>query len=188
VKPSKIGSLSPEYVLLGLLLRGPAHGYELHQKLTAELDQVWHLSQSQIYNILNRLEEKDFIRGTLQEQEKLPAKRLFHLTPAGKEHFESWLNTPSRSSVRAIRIEFTTRLYFAYALDPDLAAQLIEAQILAIQAGLKRLEAQQASLPGEQIFNRMGLDLRIRQLSSILDWLASCQDILNSSLKGGPVV
>ena len=66
-------ALSPEYALLGLLAGSPAHGYELHQVFTTDLGQVWHLSLSQTYNILNRLEAQGFIDGSLQEQEKLPA-------------------------------------------------------------------------------------------------------------------
>lgn len=184
MKSSYIGSLSPEFVLLGLLSQGPAHGYELHQKLAAELGQVWHLSQSQVYNILNRLEGKGFIHGTLQEQDKLPAKRLFRLTDAGQKRFQDWLHSPSRSSVRAIRVEFTTRLYFAFSIDPDLARILIDTQIGETQAGLSRLIGVQSRLPKEQLFNRMGLDLRIRQLNSILEWLASCHTILMEPQEG----
>ncbi len=50
---SHIGALSPEYALLGLLAQSPAHGYELYQILSADLSQVWHISLSQAYSILN---------------------------------------------------------------------------------------------------------------------------------------
>ena len=184
MKPSYVGSLSPEFALLGLLSQGPAHGYELHQKLDNELSQIWHLSQSQIYSILNRLESKSYIRGTLQEQERLPTKRLFRLTPSGKQRFETWLRSPSRLSVRAIRIEFTTRLYFASALSSEMARELIEAQIHETQAGLRRLKRMQKDMPTEQIFNKLGLDLRVRQMTSILEWLASCHTVLSSTREG----
>jgi hypothetical protein len=105
----------------------------------------------------------------------------------GKDRFDDWLYAPSRSSVRAIRIEFTTRLYFALAIDPDLASDLIDGQIAETHVGLQRLEARRSSLPEDQTFNRLGLDLRIRQLNSILDWLASCYEILSiSSNKDSP--
>lgn len=181
---TSIGSLSPEFPLLGFLSQGPAHGYELHQKLTTELGQVWHLSQSQVYSILNRLEGKGFIEGTLQEQDKLPAKRLFVLTKSGKRRFKNWLSVPSRSSARAIRVEFITRLYFAYYQETGKAMQLVAAQIADTHDRLQELEALQSSQPSDQIFNRMGLDLRIRQLNSILGWLTSCQETLESSPKG----
>jgi len=180
MKSTSVGSLSPEYVLLGLLAQGPAHGYELHQKLSRDLNQVWHLSQSQIYNILNRLEGQDFIRGTILEQEKLPAKRSFELTGAGQERFDKWLSAPSRSSVRAIRVEFTTRLYFSLAFDQKLAAKIVSEQIAETRSGLRLLIDTQSSIPEEQIFNHLGLDLRIRQLNSILDWLDSCRAIITT--------
>lgn len=171
-------ALSPEYALLGLLTGSPAHGYELHQVLAADLGQVWHLSLSQTYNILNRLEGQGFIAGTLQEQEKLPARRLFHLTEAGRERFEGWLWGLSGSSVRSIRLEFLTRLYFALRLDPSRAQGLVEAQIGETRRGLRRLYQMQESIPEGELVNRLGLDLRIRQIESILEWLESCRQMV----------
>lgn len=185
MKSPPVGSLSPEFLLLGLLSQGAAHGYELHQRLDTDLSQVWHLSQSQVYNILNRLEAKGFISGILQEQEKLPSKRLFRLTEAGQRRFKGWLLEPSRSSLHVIRVEFTTRLYFAYSIDPQLAHNLIDSQINEIREGLQRLKKTRSSLPPERLFNQLGLDLRIRQLNSILDWLDACHVVLlNASHRG----
>ncbi len=180
MKSSPVGSLSPEFVLLGLLDQGPAHGYELHQRLSRDLNQIWQLSQSQIYNILNRLEKQVYIRGTILEQDKLPSKRCFELTPSGKSHFEAWLHSPSRASVRAIRVEFTTRLFFAMAKNQDLALKLIEGQIVETKSSLKRLIDQESSIPEDQLFNKLGLDLRIRQLNSVLEWLESIIELLQS--------
>jgi len=174
-------ALSPEYALLGLLTQRPAHGYELYQRLLAELGQVWHISLSQIYNILNRLESKGWIAGDVQRQERLPARRCFQLTDAGRERFDAWLVAPTGSSVRAIRVEFITRLYFAQALDRALTGPLIDSQIDAVQANLARLQEALALLPVEEPFNRLGLDLRVRQLTSILDWLAECRSMLAPS-------
>lgn len=173
----KVGSLSPEFAILGMLSLGVGHGYEIYQKLSSDLGQVWHLRQSQIYSILNRLEGRGFIQGTLLEQRKLPAKRLFKLTDSGQDRFKEWLYSPSRSSVRAIRVEFTTRLYFALAMDPGQAEKLIDQQIEETKAGLKRLQVRRDSLPEDQMFNYLGIDLRIRQLNSILDWLETCHEI-----------
>ena len=178
--PSTItSSLSPEYALLGLLWQQPAHGYELHQRLTTDLGQVWHISLSQTYNILNRLEAQRLIAGTLQEQAKLPARRQFRLTAAGRRRFEAWLHTPAGLSARAIRVEFLTRLYFAQTVGVDDARAVIDAQLAAIQSGLERLNAILVDLPEEQVFNRLGLDLRIRQLTSILSWLEDCREALS---------
>jgi DNA-binding PadR family transcriptional regulator len=164
-------SRSPEFVLLGLLYEKPGHGYELHQRLEAELGQVWHARQSQSYNILKRLETQGYIESKTQGQEKLPPRQMLTITKRGRERFEAWLSAPTQSSVRAIRVEFVTRLYFAQKLDPERIDRLFEVQILEIQNGLRRLTETYENLPPNQTFNRLGLDLRIRQLESILDWL-----------------
>lgn len=177
-KTTYSSALSPEYALLGFLAQKPAHGYDLHLRLTAELGQVWHVSQSQVYNILNRLEGQGFITATVQAQEKLPARRRFRLTAAGRKRFDAWLHATTGSSVHAIRVEFITRLYFAAALDPALAGRLIEDQMVETRAGLERLTGLLAELPPDQTFNRLGLELRIRQLRSIVGWLTACQKTL----------
>jgi PadR family transcriptional regulator, regulatory protein AphA len=177
-KPPYSGPLSPEYALLGLLAILPDHGYNLYQRLETDLGQVWHISLSQTYNILNRLQSQGFVGEILQDQEKRPSRRQFHLSPAGLQRFQTWLDTPTHDSVRAIRVEFTTRLYFVSILAPQQAHRLIDVQIAKTQAGLKRLNARMEELPAGQVFNRLGLELRISQLHSILTWLESCHNAL----------
>jgi PadR family transcriptional regulator AphA len=165
-------------VLLGLLAIQPAHGYDLHQRLSSELGQVWHIHQNQVYNLLKRLEARGDIRGTLQVQEKLPSRVFYRLTASGEKRFQAWLSTPTGISARAIRVEFISRLYFARQISQPLVDSLIEAQIAATRNGLERLKGSYASLAPTQVFNRLGVDLRIRQLESILFWLEECRSML----------
>jgi len=180
--PSKntyASALSPEYPLLGLLIQQPEHGYRLHQRLTIDLGQIWNISLSQAYNILKRLETHGFISGQVQEQVGTPARRYFEATSKGAERFEEWLNTPSGLSVRAIRVEFITRLYFAMARSKAQASHLIDEQI---KESLKRLDILKNALdllPLDQAFDRLALELRVHQLESILDWLPQCSTVLN---------
>lgn len=178
-KTRYVGSLSPEYALLGFLAEQPDYGYELHQRLISELGQVWHVSQSQVYSILKRLESRGDLVSTVQKQEKYPSRMLYQLTPAGRARFETWLETPTGCSVRAIRVEFITRLFFASRRSRALANALIEAQCAETLSGLQRLRQALTKLPPEQTFNRLGLELRILQLSSVLDWLEKCQAAIN---------
>ena len=169
------GARSPGFALLGLLYGQPNHGYTLHQQLQAELGHVWHVSQSQTYNILSRMEEQGFISSTIQEQEKLPPRQLLRITASGRRRFEEWLQTPSGSSVRAIRLDFITRLYFARKLFPGLLPGIFKSELEEIKNAISRLEAEQESIPPEQQFNRLGQDLRIRQLHSVREWLNICR-------------
>ncbi|MDX9990872.1 MAG: helix-turn-helix transcriptional regulator [Anaerolineales bacterium] len=174
----RTSGLSPEFALLGFLDQSPAHGYELHQKLIDQLGEIWHCSQSQTYNILTRLEAQGFIEGTPQPQEKRPDKRELCLTESGHERFETWLDVLSPCSVRAIRIEFMTRLYFLHARNPQAAFAMIDSQIEALYAHLERLKSHLIDLPEAQTFNRLGMSLRVSQLETLATWLESCKSLI----------
>ncbi len=180
-RSSNVSSLSPEYALLGFLAKQPAHGYDLHQRLQAELGQVWHIPQSQLYNLLKRLEKQGDIAASVVEQHGLPDRRIYQLTEQGRKRFARWMETPSGSSVRAIRVEFLTRLYFAQQEDPEWAASLILGQMVETQRGMSQLHRKLDNLPTEQIINRLGVELRVRQLASVLEWLEECRIILGDA-------
>jgi len=177
-KHTNASALSPEYPLLGSLIQQPAHGYRLHQRLTNDLGQFWRISLSQTYNILKRLETHGFIIGQMQEHAGAPARRRFEATQKGVKRFEQWLFAPSGSSVRAIRVEFLTRLFFALALDEERASDLIDEQISESDKHLEIIKGALDLLPLDQTFNRLALELRVRQLESTLDWLPQCSSTL----------
>jgi PadR family transcriptional regulator, regulatory protein AphA len=172
------GSISPEYALLGFLYLQPSHGYGLHQQFTAELGFVWHISQSQTYNILNRLEMQGDISSTMVEQEKLPPRQVLQITQKGRDWFDKWMDMPTGSSVRAIRLEFITRLYFAQKIAPQKIQHLLDSESAEIRATITKLELNQGEIPADQAFNRLSLQLRIQQLHSALDWLNECRKAL----------
>jgi DNA-binding PadR family transcriptional regulator len=174
----RTSGLSPEFALLGFLDQSPAHGYELHQKLLDQLGEIWHASLSQTYNILARLEAQGFIEGTPLAQEKRPDKRQLRLTVVGQERFEAWLQALSACSVRAIRVEFMTRLYFLHSRNPDQARQSVDAQIGALENYLAHLKHKQPELSPEHLFNQLGMSLRIRQLETLVQWLAETAQII----------
>ena len=173
--PHHIGTLSPEMALLGLLYNEPGHGYDLHHKVITDLGHVWHLSQSQAYAILKRLETRGDIAMEEIPQVKLPPRQMLHMTPQGRIRFLEWLDTPSGGSVRAIRMEFVTRLYFLRMYMPEKLTQAFDQQRVEATIHLRRLEKTCAELPAEQIYNHMSLEIRLRQLKAVLEWLDECQ-------------
>jgi len=176
-KSHHIGTLSPEMALLGQLYGATNHGYELHRQVVSDLGQVWHLSQSQAYTILKRLEARGDISAEEILQEKLPPRQLLRMTEQGRQRFLAWLEAPSGGSTRAIRMEFVTRLYFLRMYMPEKLAEAFERQRGEAERHIKRLEKAHAELPLDQIYNRMSLDLRLRQLQTVLEWLDECQQL-----------
>lgn len=174
-KSHHIGTLSPEMALLGLLYKEARHGYDLHRTVNADLGQVWHLSQSQAYAILKRLEIRGDLSAETISQKKLPNRQLLQMTEQGRENFLAWLASPSGGSTRVIRMEFITRLYFLKLYFPKRIAQAFNQQRTEVQTHIKRLKKNIKELPDGQIFNHMSLEMRLKQLKFVLEWLNDCQ-------------
>ena len=132
-KPHHSGNVSPEFALLGFLVAGPDHGYDLHQRFVTELGYVWHLSQSQAYAILKRLENKGDISVHLVEQTKLPDRQRLRITPQGRRRFMDWLGRGAASNARGIRLEFLTRLYFSTLYTPEETGHIYATQLSEIR-------------------------------------------------------
>ncbi len=171
IKPLRSGSLSPEYALLGFLIAGQDHGYNLHQQILNELGWVWHLSQSQAYTILKRLENQGDVSARVVEQLKHPDRQVLRITAQGRRRFMHWLKEETAQNARAIRLEFLTRLYFSNRYTPADTRAIFTNQYSAVSRNLERLERLRLGLPDNQSYNLLSLDLRVRQLKLIREWM-----------------
>lgn len=56
-----MGDVRPEYIFLGYLAEGPAHGYQIYRYFKEDMEGLWHVSESQMYASLKRLERRGWI-------------------------------------------------------------------------------------------------------------------------------
>jgi DNA-binding PadR family transcriptional regulator len=159
--------ISPEPALLGFLLDGPLHGYDLYKQVHQQLGVVWRLGLSQMYAIFNTYAAQGWVRAHTQSQGARPSKKILELTPAGRRAFEAWLDQPARG-LREFRIDFFLRLYFARAAGAAATKRLIDRQMAASQKELETLRSRET---GEDDFNRLARGFRIQQLNTIIKWL-----------------
>ena len=86
-----------ETMVLSVLERGEAHGYEILQRLESAGCGALKLKEGTLYPALYRLEEAGFVKGAWEsdaEPRRGPRRRNYHLTVAGKRELarrrESW--------------------------------------------------------------------------------------------------
>jgi DNA-binding PadR family transcriptional regulator len=166
--------LSPDDVILGLLAAKPCHGYQLLEyfRTPADLGQVWHLNTSQLYSILKRLEQNNFVTGKKMESHTAPSRTEYQLTEAGSKHLYQWLNEQNPSaSTRHIRTQFMSRLYIARLLDISTTA-IIQQQIRTCQERRTDILTMRDQLRDGVGF--LSLDLIISELETILQWIDRC--------------
>lgn len=75
-----------ELAILTLVAEQPRHGYEIEQLLEQRGMREWtEVGFSSIYYLLKKLERDGLIEGRLEEAQRGPARKVYHLTPAGGE-------------------------------------------------------------------------------------------------------
>jgi DNA-binding PadR family transcriptional regulator len=87
--------MSVRNAILGLLAQEPRHGYELRAAFEALVggDDIWAVKPAQIYSTLARLEEGGLVYQESVEQDGGPEKRIYSLTPVGREELTQWFTT-----------------------------------------------------------------------------------------------
>jgi DNA-binding PadR family transcriptional regulator len=149
--------------LLALLAKEPAHGYELKLALEQTFGQAYPSPNiGQIYVTLKRLEQDGLVRSEDVEQTTRPNKRVYELTPAGREALRAWVGEPSDGP--RVRDEFFIKLMNSQ-----------RRHYLGIMRNLTELqaEADPADAPA-----RLLIEGAILHLQADLDWLQRCQEEL----------
>jgi DNA-binding PadR family transcriptional regulator len=163
-----------EQALLGFLMEGPVHGYELHGRVEEELGRIWTMGISNIYGALKRLEEAGQVEFTLDPQESRPPRKVYHITPTGRSSFLDWVQRPM-PSMRDMRVAFPAKLYLFHTLGLEGVDELIAAQEAVCRQRIERLE-RRADQCGPHAFDRLVFDFRRRQIEAILAWLKHCRE------------
>lgn len=86
--------MSLPHLLLGLLSRSPATGWDLGRRLEADPALGWHAELAQIYPGLRRLLRAGFVAARRHRSAKGPPRREYRITAAGMRELRTWLAEP----------------------------------------------------------------------------------------------
>jgi DNA-binding PadR family transcriptional regulator len=144
-------------ICLGLLTRGDATGYEIKKQF--EEGSYRHFAEASfgsIYPALGRLSEKGLVSVREEPQDKRPDRKVYSITPAGRESFVSTLLEPLGSDRH--RSPFAFAMLFSDLLPDNRARALIETYLLDKEAALAQMNASKsaAQTRGERFVNGLG--------------------------------
>jgi DNA-binding PadR family transcriptional regulator len=152
------------WVVLGLLAHGSRSGYEIKQIVDRSTRFFWAASYGQIYPELRRLEEAGLIRGESAPTGARP-RRVFSLTEEGRAELLVWLR--GSDTRMEMRDESLLRIFFADALPPGEALQLLRGRAQGFRGALAELQTI-ADRPGE---DPPFVDLTLRYGLDYCDWV-----------------
>ncbi|PZR63932.1 MAG: hypothetical protein DLM71_03560 [Chloroflexi bacterium] len=160
--------MSLQGALAALLLRGPAHGYELLSALDAELGPLWATRPSQVYTTLGRLIRDGLARSERVPQPNRPDRQVFTLTASGRAFGESYLFDDGPAD------ELVVRLAIARMVAPDRFPELVDVMTEQRSAALHGLR--QVRTDSKRGFQPEALAVEIRRIEAEIRWLVTLRD------------
>lgn len=157
-------------VILGFLRYGPASGYDLKEQVDRSVGHFWTVSYGGLYPALRRLAEDGLVDLAAEEGRR----KVYELTPRGREAFEDWLQ--SRYSDAVVKDGFLLRLFFSTeeelaGLRPQLQRRV--AELTERRAELRRVErelekgAAHLMGPGQETALELGLATVAAELEQV---------------------
>jgi DNA-binding PadR family transcriptional regulator len=111
------------FVILGMLHKGAASGYEIKTKADVSTRFFWAISYGQIYPELKRLEAAGLVTGETDESSGRH-RRAYEITAAGEDALREWLTRDEM--LHELRHEGVLRFFFADLLDPGEQIELLD--------------------------------------------------------------
>lgn len=142
---------------LAALSLGEASGYEIKKLLDGSpFSYFQDTGFGSIYPALTRLAEDGLAEGSEQVQQKRPDKKVYRLTPAGRQALLSALMVPPGPD--RWRSDFAFLLFMSDLLPRDYVGRMIDRRIAEIEQELAEMDAceHQVTQPGHRFLFEMG--------------------------------
>ncbi len=178
-------------LILGWLLEGPCHGYELLRRLVPFEPGRAGLNEGRLYKLLGELERDGLVRHRVVRQRGVPQRKVLRLTAAGRAAFLSWLRRPGPLDGGGkydffLRDPFLVRYFFAHRLGLRGERELIRRHVRDMEGRIReftRLRRGPAELP--VALGRVEiLALGLHYLVTKLRWLRRRLDRPGTALRG----
>ncbi len=114
-----------DMVLLGVLMQGPRHGYEIKKFIDDELSSFTNIRSGPIYYALGSLEKKDLVRKTVEKPGRRPERFVYHITSKGEKEFSKLMYRNLLVLERPL-FNLDISLYFLDLIDPQLAIKRLK--------------------------------------------------------------
>lgn len=171
--------MSLRHILLGMLAE-PHSGYDLKKAFDQSLRNFWRAELSQIYPLLQRMQDEGLLSSKSSESEIGPTRREYRRTAKGRRELHKWLG--KGPVVGTERIEYLAQTYFLADLNsPDQAIAFMQSLRDYIAERVRHLEGVEAgwsaddqrypdNLPDRDFYAQLTLDLGLRRMRATLDW------------------
>lgn len=116
--------MSIRYAILGLLSWQPLSGYDLKKIIADSAALYWSGNNNQIYTALVALHREGLVEREIQQQESLPARKVYSITANGRGALRAWVEEVPEPP--ELRNAFLVQLAWADLLSPAELTALLD--------------------------------------------------------------
>lgn len=137
--------LDVKTLCLGVLTQGEASGYDIKKYFECTFSHFFVAGFGSIYPALAELSREGLVTCREMPQEGRPDRKVYALTPAGRERFVQALR--SAEPTHKVRSQFLVMLYFAHLQPPETLASVLDRRVTEMQRHLAAIEDFEARGP-----------------------------------------
>lgn len=161
-------------LVMGLLLEGPRHGYEINKLIKGRMQKAFDLNPASTYYTLEKLEKKGFVEKSETRQERRPRKIVYRLTPTGHDEFYRLLENALSAKNEPV-FPMDVGLVFLDKLAPTDSIRLLQSRLEDYRMRLDKLEQLKEKgftvIQGESIpDHRWMIEHKISHLKAEIEW------------------
>jgi DNA-binding PadR family transcriptional regulator len=171
-----------EHAILVSLAERAGSGYELARRFDRSIGFFWPATHQQIYRVLRRMDDAGWVTHTKVAQEGRPDKKVYRVSPAGRDELTRWLAEPV--DVAVLRDGLSVKIRGASLGDPAAVLREVErhrgehAALLEVFRGIQRRDfPKPAKLNGRELHQYLVLRGGVRAEESFLAW---CDEVIEA--------
>jgi DNA-binding PadR family transcriptional regulator len=167
------------HTILTVLSEHPASGYDLSKQFEETVSCYWQASQQQIYRELSKMEAKGWVSFELVPQAGKPDKKIYDITPAGRQELQRWYVQPTEPT--PIREDLLVKVLGGAHLPNDSLIRELQRRRQVHQDQLETYKQMEAHYqadpqpPRQEQYRYLTLRRGIRYEQ---DWINWCDEVL----------
>ena len=166
-----------ELLLLGLLRMHDMHGYQLNEVIGTHFGGSVHLKKATAYDLLKKMTGKGWIASREEQEGNRPPRKVYSMTPQGKDAFEDMLRE-SLAEYRPAQFMNDVSLAFLDVLSAEEAVTLLQRRREKIETLLQSVLSSEQH-PGSM---QLAIEHQIHHLTAEQEWL---DDVIKQVERGG---
>lgn len=174
--------MSLKYALLGFLNYESMTGYQLKKYFDESVSSFWNASLSQIYPTLNNMSEEGLVKSEEVELESSLNKKIYSITPKGKEELVKWLASPTE--IQPHRSNLLLKLYFSSNISKKIVISQFESLIKqskckleGYEKAIEHLHKEHFSvgfMKQEALYWNLTADYGVKHQEAFIKWCEEC--------------